>query len=119
MKFTFKTTMRACFMSYIAHAAVNNFAPLLFVTFQQDYHIPLDKITLLVTVNFGVQLIVDLLAAKFVDRIGYRPSAVAAQLLAAAGLALLTVLPGLMDPFMGILLSVIVYALGGGLTEHI
>nr|WP_290461091.1 MFS transporter [Acutalibacter muris] len=117
MKFTFKTTMRACFMSYIAHAAVNNFVPLLFVTFQQDYHIPLDKITLLVTVNFGVQLIVDLLAAKFVDRIGYRPSAVAAQLLAAAGLALLTVLPGLMDPFMGILLSVIVYALAMSLLH--
>lgn len=119
MKFTFKTTMGACFISYIAHAIVNNFVPLLFVTFQQSYGIPLERITLLVTVNFGVQLIVDLLAARFVDRIGYRPSAVAAGLLAAAGLVLLTVLPGLMDPFTGILLSVIVYALGGGLIEVI
>lgn len=119
MKLTFKTTMRACFISYIAHAIVNNFVPLLFVTFQQSYDIPLERITLLVTVNFGVQLIVDMLAAKFVDRIGYRPSAVAAGLLAAAGLVLLTVLPGLMDPFAGILLSVMVYALGGGLIEVI
>ncbi len=119
MRFTFRTTMRACFMSYIAHAVVNNFVPLLFITFQQDYNIPLSKITLLVTVNFGVQLIVDMLAARFVDRIGYRPSVVAAQLLAAAGLVLLTVLPGLMDPFAGILLSVTVYALGGGLIEVI
>ena len=119
MKFTFKTTMRACFMSYIAHAAVNNFVPLLFITFQQSYDIPLSRITMLVTVNFGVQLIVDMLAARFVDRIGYRPSVVAAQLLIAAGLVLLTVLPGLMDPFLGILLSVIVYALGGGLLEVI
>lgn len=119
MKFTFKTTMRACFMSNIAHAAVNNFVPLLFITFQQSYDIPLSLITMLVTVNFGVQLIVDMLAARFVDRIGYRPSVVAAQLLIAAGLVLLTVLPGLMDPFLGILLSVIVYALGGGLVEVI
>ncbi len=119
MRFNFKTTMRACFVSNIVQAVVNNFVPLLFITFQQDYHIPLSKITLLVTVNFGVQLLVDMLAARFVDRIGYRTSVVAAQLLAAAGLILLTVLPGLMDPFTGILVSVIVYALGGGLMEVI
>ena len=119
MRFNFKTTMRACFVSNIVQAVVNNFVPLLFITFQQDYHIPLSKITLLVTVNFGVQLLVDMLAARFVDRIGYRTSVVAAQLLAAAGLIPLTVLPGLMDPFTGILVSVIVYALGGGLMEVI
>lgn len=119
MKLSFKTTMRACFMSYIAHAVVNNFVPLLFVNFQQEYGIPLERITLLVTVNFGVQLLVDMLSARFVDRIGYRVSIVTAQLLAAAGLILLTVLPGVMDPFLGILLSVIVYATGGGLIEVI
>lgn len=117
MKLNFKTTMRACFMSYIAHAVVNNFVPLLFITFQDSYGIPLDRITLLVTVNFGVQLLVDMLSARFVDRIGYRISIVLAQLLAASGLLLLTVLPGVMDPFTGILLSVVVYAVGGGLIE--
>lgn len=117
MKLNFKTTMRACFMSYIAHAIVNNFVPLLFITFQQSYSIPLSQITLLVTVNFGVQLLVDMLSARFVDKIGYRVSIVLAQLFAAAGLLLLTVLPGVMDPFTGILLSVVVYALGGGLIE--
>lgn len=117
MKLNFKTTMRACFMSYIAHAVVNNFVPLLFITFQQSYDIPLSRITLLVTVNFGVQLLVDMLSARFVDRIGYRVSIVLAQLFAALGLLLLTVLPGVMDPFTGILLSVVVYALGGGLIE--
>lgn len=119
MKLSFKTTMRACFMSYIAHAVVNNFVPLLFINFQQEYGIPLEQITLLVTVNFGVQLVIDMLAARFVDRIGYRVSIVTAQLLAAGGLILLTVLPGVMDPFFGILTSVIVYAVGGGLIEVI
>lgn len=117
MKLNFKTTIRACFMSYIAHAIVNNFVPLLFITFQQSYDIPLSQITMLVTVNFGVQLLVDMLSARFVDRIGYRVSIVLAQLLAAAGLLLLTVLPGIMDPFTGLLMAVVVYALGGGLIE--
>lgn len=119
MKPDFKTTIRACFMSYIAHAIVNNFVPLLFITFQQSYDIPLSRMTMLITVNFGVQLLVDMLSARFVDKIGYRVSIVLAHLLAAAGLLLLTVLPGVMDPFAGILLSVLVYALGGGLIEVI
>ena len=117
MKPNFRITMRACFMSYVAHAVVNNFVPLLFVTFRQSCGLSLDRITLLVTVNFGVQLLVDMLAARFADRIGYRASIVLAQLLTAAGLLLLTVLPGVIDPFTGILLSVVVCALGGGLIE--
>ena len=65
-------TLNACYLGYITQAIVNNFAPLLFLTFQSTYEISLDKIALLVSFNFGVQLIVDLLAAKYVDKIGYR-----------------------------------------------
>lgn len=117
MTFTYKTTMTACFIGYVVQAIVNNFAPLLFVMFQNSYAIPLGQITLLVTVNFAVQLLVDLLATLFVDRVGYRASAVTAHVCSAAGLLLLTVLPDRMDPFCGILLSVVVYAVGGGLIE--
>ena len=63
-------TLNACYLGYITQAIVNNFAPLLFLTFQSTYEISLDKIALLVSFNFGVQLIVDLLAAKYVDKIG-------------------------------------------------
>jgi len=117
MKPTFKTTVTACFIGYIVQAIVNNFLPLLFITLQDSYGIPLSKITLLVTINFAVQLTVDLLATLFVDRIGYRTSILTAHICAAAGLILLTVLPGMMDPFTGILLSVVVYAIGGGIIE--
>ncbi len=117
MKTTYKTTIFACFTGYIVQAIVNNFVPLLFITFQNTYHIPLSQITLLVTVNFGVQLLVDFLATFFVDKIGYRISIVAAQLFSAAGLVLLTVLPEVISPFAGILAGVIVYAVGGGLLE--
>ena len=112
--------MCACYIGYIAQAIVNNFAPLLFVMFEADYRIPLSKITLLITVNFCVQLTVDLLAAAFLDRIGYRAAIVLAHAASAAGLALLTVLPELLpDAFTGLLISVVVYAIGGGMLDVI
>lgn len=114
----YKRTMNACFVGYIVQAVINNFAPLLFLTFQNSYQIPLSEITVLITVNFGVQLIVDLLAAGFVDKIGYRVSIVMAHVCSAAGLVLLAVLPDLLpNAFAGLLTAVIVYAVGGGLLE--
>lgn len=114
----YRSTMNACFTGYIVQAIVNNFVPLLFVTFQNSWHIPLSRITMLITVNFIIQLSVDLASAGFVDRLGYRASAVTAHLFSAAGLLMLTFLPDMMpDPFYGILISVIVYAVGGGLIE--
>lgn len=118
MKFDYKKTMYACFVGYIVQAIVNSFVPLLFVTFQETYNIPLTQITLLITVNFVVQLLIDMLSAGFIDKIGYRASVIIAHICAAAGLALLTVLPEVLpDPFVGILIAVFVYAIGGGLIE--
>lgn len=118
MKYSYDSTMRACFTGYIVQAIVNNFAPLLFLTYQRTYHIPLQQITLLVTFNFGIQLLTDLLSVAFVDRMGYRASMLLAHILSALGLICLTVLPERMGhPFAGILISVIVYAVGGGLLE--
>ena len=96
MKDRYQKTMTACFVAYIVQAIVNNFVPLLFLTFQRSYQLPLDRITLLVTLNFGIQLLVDLLSVSFVDRIGYRASMVLAHAFAAAGLILLTILPEVM-----------------------
>ena len=114
----YNKTITACFVGYIVQAIINNFVPRLFLTFERTYQIPLSQITLLVTINFGVQLFVDLLSVKFVDKIGYRASMVIAHLCSAAGLVLLTILPEVMDPaFLGILTAVVVYAIGGGLLE--
>lgn len=118
MKNDYNKTVTACFIAYIVQAVVNNFVPLLFLTFQSSYGIPLEKITMLITINFGLQLLVDLLSVTFVDKIGYRASMLLAHLFATAGLLLLTVLPDCFsDPFIGIFLAVMVYAVGGGLLE--
>lgn len=118
VKTSYTHTLVASYMGYITQAIVNNFVPLLFLTFQQSYHIPLSKITLLVTINFGIQLLVDLLAARYVDQIGYRASIVAAHFFSALGLAGLGIFPEVFnDPYIGILLSIGLYAIGGGLIE--
>ena len=116
MKKNYKSTVNACFAGYVVQSIVNNFVPLLFLTFNKSYGIELSKITALITVNFILQLIIDLLSAFFIDKIGYRAAAVAAHVFAAAGLVSLTVLP---DILPGLLISVMLYAVGGGLLEVI
>ena len=114
----YNITIKACFLGYIVQAIINNFLPLLFLTFEKDYAIPLSQITLLITFNFGVQLCVDLLAGLFVDKIGYRTSMVLAHIFATIGLAGLTFLPAMFsNPFLGLLICVMIYAIGGGLLE--
>ncbi|MCI9278070.1 MFS transporter [bacterium D16-50] len=114
----YQKTIYACFMGCIVQAIVNNFVPLLFLTFQDAYGIPLSKITMLVTINFGLQLLVDFLSVGFVDKIGYRASMIIAHVSTTAGLILLALLPDLLpDPFLGLLAAVFLYAIGGGLLE--
>lgn len=118
MKMDYKKTINACFIGYIVQAIVNNFVPLLFVTFQRNYQISLSRITALITINFMIQLMVDMLSAGFIDRLGYRASIIIAHIFAAAGLILLTFLPELLpNAFLGIMIAVVIYAIGGGLLE--
>ncbi|MCI9457367.1 MAG: MFS transporter [Oscillospiraceae bacterium] len=114
----YKKTLTACYLGFITQAIAANFAPLLFLTFHHDYNIPLGKIALISGTFFFTQLIVDILCARFADRIGYRKCVVASELFSALGLIGLAFLPELLpDPFIGILISVIVYAIGSGLIE--
>ncbi len=118
MNSKYKGTIYACFVGYIVQAIINNFAPLLFLTFQDFYGIPLSKITFLITFNFLFQLAVDLISAVVIDKIGYRVAAVAAHLFATIGLVSMAILPELTtDPFTGLMISVVIYALGGGFLE--
>lgn len=120
MKFTYQTTIKTSFVSYIVQAVVNNFAPLLFLTFQSSYGIPLSQITILISVNFIVQLLIDVVATLLLDKVGYRVGVVTAHVCAVLGLVSMTILPDVTgNPFIGLLISVILYAMGGGLIEVI
>ena len=114
----YELTIKAGFLGYVVQAVVNNFLPLLFVRLQHEFQIPLSRITMLITFNFLLQLIIDLTSAPFIERLGYRVSMLISNAASAAGFILLTVLPGrFADPFYGILTAVCVYAVGGGLQE--
>ena len=113
-------TLGSCYLAYIVQGIVNNFAPLLFVTFVTDYGISLTLIGIMITVNFGVQLLIDLAASFFVDRIGYRPCMVAGHAFAALGLAGLAFLPSVFSvSWVGLYIASGIYAVGGGLIEAI
>lgn len=114
----YKKTKAACYMGFITQAISANFTPLLFLKFHHDYNISLGNIALISTFFFLTQLLVDLFCAKFVDRIGYRTCIVASEVCSALGLIGLAFLPELLpEPFVGIIISVIIYAIGSGLIE--
>lgn len=118
LKNNYNHTIYASYIGYITQAIVNNFAPLLFLTFAGQYHLTLEKITLITTVNFAVQLVIDLLSAKLIDKIGYRISIIAAHVFAVLGLVGLATLPDFLpEAYIGILAAVVLYAVGGGLIE--
>lgn len=114
----YRKTLVACYLGFITQAIAANFTPLLFVTFKNTYGVGFEKIALIPLVFYLTQLLIDLAATKFVDKIGYRICVVLSQILSAAGLVLMAVLPELFSvPFIGILIAVVLYAMGSGLIE--
>lgn len=116
-KLTYKSTLFSCFSGYVTQSIAVNFLPLLFVTFCTGYGISLEKVTLLVTVNFLLQLLTDLASAKLIDKIGYRAGIVGANVLAAFGLFAIAFLPEVVDPFAALVFGVVLCAIGSGLEE--
>ena len=114
----YKKTLIACYLGFITQAISANFTPLLFLTFKDSYGISLEMIALIPTVFYLTQLLIDLVAVKFADIIGYRACVIASQVVSALGLILMAFLPEwLPNPFVGIMISVVLYAIGSGLIE--
>ena len=118
VKKNYKKTQLACYLGFVTQAICANFVPLLFITFHNYYDISFSKLALISTCFFVTQLIVDFLCAGIVDKLGYRVCIIAAEVTSGLGLAGLAFLPDLLPvPFYGILICVIIYAIGSGLTE--
>ena len=114
----YQHTVRASSIGYIVQSMINTFAPLLFVTFQTQYKISLAQVSALIALNFAAQIILDFFASACADRIGYRKCVIVAQICAAVGTMGLAFFPGLFgNPFYGLILAVVIYGAGGGLTE--
>ena len=114
----YKKTLIACYLGFVTQAISANFTPLLFLTFKSSYGIGFEKLSLIPLTFYLTQLLIDLAATKFVDKIGYRICVISSQVLSAAGLVLMAILPELLPvPFLGILIAVVLYAMGSGLIE--
>ena len=118
MKHTYKNTMYACYTGFITQAIVNNLAPLLFIIFQDKYDISFEMLGRLILINFGTQIAADFFAMRYADRIGHRKAAVAAHFFCALGLISLSILPNILpSPYTGLMIAVMIYAVGGGFIE--
>lgn len=114
----YKKTLIACYLGFVTQAISSNFSPLLFLTFKDIYGITLDKIAIIPFVFYMTQLLIDLAATKYADKIGYRNCVVASQVVSSVGLLLMAILPDILPtPFIGLLISVVLYAVGSGLVE--
>lgn len=114
----YRKTLTACYLGFVTQAISANFTPLLFLTFKGTYGISFEKIALIPLVFYLTQFFVDIVAAKYADKIGYRLCVIASQILSSAGLLLLTFLPDMLpNAFAGILIAVGLYAVGSGLIE--
>jgi len=118
MKYRYKHTVYACYAGYITQAIVNNLTPLLFVIFQEQFGLSYERLGRLVFLNFGVQILADLVAVRYADKIGYRKLTVLAHILCSTGLICLGILPKLLpNSYVALSIAVVVYAIGGGLIE--
>lgn len=117
MKLTYKHTKLACYLAYTIVAVINNYTPLLFIIFQKDFGVSLVELSMVITANFGIQLIVDFICSRYINQIGYRRAMLCALTLAMLGLVFLGTLPRIISPFFGIIAAVITYAIGSGMME--
>jgi len=119
-KLSYKNTLHACYLGYITQAIIVNLSPIFFVIFKDSYGLDNGDIGIIVFVLFAIQLGVDLASTWFVDKFGFRRCAVIAHLSAAAGLLLLGLLPCVMEnKFIGILIAIVIGAVGSGIIEVI
>lgn len=117
MRISYRHTLYASYIGYITQAIVNNLPPLLFISFIRDFSISVDHIGLLIAVNFCTQIAVDILSARYADRIGYRKVIVFGHICSVLGLCCFAVLPFMMPPFIGLVIAIMLNAIGGGIIE--
>lgn len=119
MKNKYLSTKISGYTGFFVQAVINNFLPILFIALQDVYNLNYARLSVLVLFNFGAQIVIDMLAPKILALLGFRRAAFLSQFTAFFGLALLSVLPKIISPYLAILVCIIIYATGSGLTEVI
>ncbi len=116
-KLTYRHTLVSCYICFIIQSIVNNFSPLLFVTYSKEFNVSVSELALLVSFNFAVQMIVDAVGVRYADRIGYRRGMFIAHLASFLGLSGLAAFTLVLPSFSGLLIATVFCAMGSGFIE--
>lgn len=115
---TNRATIYGCYLGYVVQGIINNMNPLLFVTYQNKLNVSIQAISVLIILNFGLQMAVDIFGAKYIDRIGHRLCMILAHVFTVLGLVSISVLPAILpSPFLGLCIATVLNGIGGGLLE--
>lgn len=115
---TNKATIYGCYLGYVVQGMINNINPLLFVTYQNRLHVSVEAISVLIILNFGLQMVVDTVAIKVVDKVSHRLCMVLAHVFTVLGLVSISVLPFILPvPVVGLAIATVLNGIGGGLLE--
>lgn len=117
-KANYSHTLAACCLAYLSQSVASTFLPLLFVRFGSEFGLSIGRLTVLVTVTFFTQIFVDAAAPLIVRKTGYRALTITAAAFSFCGFAGLSFMADVMpDPFAGLLICTVLYAIGSGLIE--
>jgi len=115
----FRLAVIACFTGNISQAVVVNLTPVLFIPLKDQFGLSYTHFGLLILVNFITQVITDVAFSKTVERYGFRPFILLSNLTTVAGFLLFAFTPFLFKsaPFIGFVISTVIFSIGGGLLE--
>lgn len=109
----------ACFITSFSTAVTGNLAPLLFITFRNLYGLSYTRLGFLTVVNFGTQLLLDLLFSFFSRKLPQKLCLRIMPVVTTVGFVLFGLAPRLFPEhvFAGLLLGTVIFSSGSGLAE--
>ena len=112
-------TRLACYMTNISMAAVGILSPLLFETFREKYHISYSLLGLLVVVNFGTQLAIDLIFTVFSHKFNIKKTVILMPLLTFTGLMIYAIMPMIFSSsiYIWLVIGTVIFSISAGLCE--
>ncbi|MBR3942352.1 MAG: MFS transporter [Clostridia bacterium] len=115
---TNQATIYGCYLGYVVQGIINNINPILFVTYQTKLGVSIEAISILIILNFALQMAVDIFGARYIDKVGHRLCMVLAHVFTVLGLLSISVLPAILpSPFIGLCIATVLNGIGGGLLE--
>ena len=110
----------ACYTSNITMSVVGNLSPLLFLTLREFYGISFTMLGALVAINFGTQLLIDLIFSFFSHKFNITATVKVMPVLAVVGFLLYALSPFVFSGsyiYIGLVVGTVIFSAASGLAE--